>query len=277
MGHADRAGGRMAMLRIGACAVLLAIPGAGVAQRLPAAKAGRRPASLPGVAAPRAAAFLINGYTGCCIPKSVRKFLAEQPQVVVREGNWNDLERKRDPGGFDPREVNTSDEHFIRQMQEAIAQIPETTPIIIIGHSFGGDAVLQVAKRVRPRRIAFLGVLDPVGRGGLRENVTWPVPSNVDYFFNRWQQNPPFPSDIVTGRESMNVLPFDALQSGRIKGSSQAHQSDEGKQNTEKTSKCKTKYRDPAKLVPQLLSHSELPNDGCIQHKIVALLQTRVL
>jgi len=225
----------------------------------------------------RAVAFLINGYTGCCIPKSVQTFLKAQPGVVINEGNWNDLERKRNPGGFDPREVTTSDEYFIRQMQDTIARIPESTSIILIGHSFGGDAVLQVAKRVRPRRIAFLGVLDPVGRGGLRENVTWPVPANVDYFFNRWEQNPPFPADIVTGREKMNVLPFDALQSGKIKGTSQARESDEGKQNTEKTAACKTKYRDPAKLVPQLLAHSEVPNDGCIQHKIVGILQTGVL
>lgn len=232
----------------------------------------------PGAGAPpRAVAFLINGYTGCCIPKRVRKFLDEQPRVVVHEGNWNDLERKRDPGGFNPREVTTSDEYFIRQMQDAIAKISEITPIIIIGHSFGGDAVLQVAKRVRPRRIAFLGVLDPVGRGGLRENVTWPVPSNVDYFFNRWQQNPPFPSDIIGGNEQMNVVPFDSLQSGKIKGNSQARKSNEAKQNTEKTAECKTKYRDPTKLLPQLLSHSELPNDGCIQHKIVGIVKTWVL
>jgi len=254
---------------------LIAVPWASEAQQSPRRLAvppvvSRAPSATP----PRAVAFLINGYTGCCIPKKVKQFLSEQPGVVVREGNWNDLERKRDPGGFNPREVNTSDEYFIRQMQDAIAKIPETTPIIVIGHSFGGDAVMQVVKRVRPRRIAFLAVLDPVGRGGLRENVTWPVPSNVDYFFNRCQQNPPFPGG---GHDEMNVVPFDALQSGKIKGSSQANQSNEAHQNTEKTAQCKTKYRDPAHLIPQLLAHSELPNDGCIQQKIVRILQAGVL
>lgn len=191
-------------------------------------------------------------------------------------GNWNDLERKRNPGGFNPREVNTSDEYFIRQMQEAIAKVPDPVPIVIIGHSYGGDAVMQVAKRVKPRRIAFLGILDPVGRGGLRENVTWPVPSNVDYFFNRWQQNPPFPADIVEGKEQMNVVPFDSLQSGNNKGQSGARENNEAKQNTEKNSKCETKYRDPLNIVPQLLSHSELPNDGCIQAKMLQILKAKV-
>lgn len=264
-----------ASVLIGACAAVLAVPCAGVAQRAPVPRVVHP--ERPAITAPRAVAFLINGYTGCCIPKRVRDFLKEHPGVVVYEGNWNDLERRRNPGGFNPREVNTSDEYFIGQMQTAIAQVPEATPIIIIGHSFGGDAVLQVVKRVRPRRIAFLAVLDPVGRGGLRQNLTWPVPANVDYFFNRWQQNPPFPADAVTGNESANVVPFDALTSGKIKGNSQAGRSEERKQNTEKTAACRTKYRDPAKVVPQLLSHSELPNDGCIQAQIIDFLRTQVL
>ena len=278
MSRAHRVGSRIGLLQIAGCAVLLGFPAGSRAQRLPEAKTARPAVPVRNLTPPRAVAFLINGYTGCCIPKAVKKFLDEQPGVIVNVGNWNDLERKRDSGDFDPREVvNTSDEYFVQQMRDAIAKIPATTLIILIGHSFGGDAVLQVAKRVRPRRIAFLGVLDPVGRGGLRENVTWPVPSNVDYFFNRWQQNPPFPADILQGREKMNVLPLDALQSGKIKGTSQARETDEGKQNTEKTGKCKTKYRDPTKLVPQLLAHSEVPNDGCIQHKIISVLQTKVL
>ena len=278
MSRGHLAVGRLGVLLVGCLTAVLAFPARSGAQRLPQAQTARPAVPARNLTPPRAVAFLINGYTGCCIPKGVKKFLEEPQGVVVNVGNLNDLERKRDSGDFDPREVvNTSDEYFVQQMRDAIAKIPETTLIILIGHSFGGDAVLQVAKRVRPRRIAFLGVLDPVGRGGLRENVTWPVPSNVDYFFNRWQQNPPFPADILKGREKMNVLPLDALQSGKIKGTSQARDTDEGKQNTEKTGKCKTKYRDPTKLVPQLLAHSEVPNDGCIQHKIISILQTKVL
>ncbi len=231
-----------------------------------------------GTQKPIAVAFLVNGFSGCCIPKTVKTFLKEKGATIY-EANWNDLNKKKDPGHFyKPDQIAYNvDEYFIKQMQDAVKAIPETTPLIIIGHSFGGDSVLQVAKRIKPHRIAFLAVLDPVGRGGLRENVTQPVPSNVDYFFNRWQQNPPLPLDIRVKdkhREKSNIMPIDSLQSGEIK--SQAGKSSQEKQNTEKTSKCQTKYRDPLKAIPQLLTHSELPNDSCIQHKIIGILQERI-
>lgn len=234
-------------------------------------------ADLPMTAKPKAVAFLVNGFTGCCIPKRVKKFLEEQEGVKVYEANWNDLERKRDPGHFtevDQANYNT-DEYFIKQMQDEIAKYPEPTPIILIGHSFGGDSVLQVVKRINGRRIAFLGVLDPVGRGGLRENVTEPVPSSVAYFFNRWQQNPPIPPDPISGMEHVNILPVDSLQSGKL--SSHAGENNQKKQNTEKTKKCKTKYRDPFNTIPQLLTHSEVPNDSCVQQKVIKVLEEKIL
>ncbi len=225
---------------------------------------------------PRAVAYLVNGFTGCCIPAKVEGWLVKQG-VEVHASNWNEIHRQGNPGDINPfdakllswkiRPSPETDEVFIRQMQEAIKQIPESTPLILIGHSFGGDSLLQVAKRIQGRRIAFLGVLDGVGRGGLRKNITSPVPSNVDYFFNRWQQNPPLLGD--------HPIPFDRLLSGEIK--SNARQSNQGKQNSEKTWECKTKYRDPLKAVPQLLQHGEVPKDSCIQHKIIEILQAEIL
>jgi hypothetical protein len=267
---ADRFGGHFAL---GVAFCLINLPSAyaagATAQKMP---------TVTKMPQPVAVAFVVNGFSGCCIPKNVKKFL-EEKGVKVKEANWNDLDQKRDPGSLIKVDqvTNNVDEYFIKQMQEAVKGIPETTPLIIIGHSFGGDAVLQVAKRIKPRRIAFLAVLDPVGRGGLRQNVTEPVPSNVDYFFNRWQQNPPLPLDVRVKnqhREKSNIMPIDSLQSGEVK--SQAGKSSQEKQNTEKTSKCETKYRDPLKAIPQLLTHSELPNDSCIQHKIIGILQERL-
>ncbi|HEV8718923.1 MAG TPA: alpha/beta hydrolase [Candidatus Binatia bacterium] len=267
------------------CVIILPSAYAAAADNaLPADPKGsiNKPAKVTSQKKEQPIAFLVNGFSGCCIPKKVKQFL-EEKGARIYEANWNDLDRKRDPGSFSKPDQITynTDEYFIKQMQDIVKDIPETTPLIIIGHSFGGDSVLQVAKRIRPRRIAFLAVLDPVGRGALRENVTRPVTPNVDYFFNRWQQNPPLPADVInrnlrTGKkpEKANVVPIDSLQSGEI--TSQAAKSSQGKQNTEKTSKCKTKYRDPFKLVPQLLSHSELPNDSCIQHKMIEILEARL-
>lgn len=226
----------------------------------------------------RAFVFLVNGFTGCCVPgKKFQKFLREKG-AYVHISNWNEIDRKGNPGvpAADPDDFAwkvtpspPTDETFIKQMQEVIKRIDArnpSMPIVLIGHSYGGDAVLQVSKRINGRKIAFLGVLDGVGKGGLRKNITQPVPDNVEYFFNRWQQNPPFAGD--------HFIPFDRLLSGKIE--SHAGESNQKKQNTEKTGKCKRKYRDPVKAIPQLLSHGEVPKDKCIQKKMKKALAQRV-
>jgi len=82
-----------------------------------AAAAPKTPAKPPG---PVAVAYLVDGYTGCCIPGAVKTYL-ESKGVPVYVANWNDLERKRNPGSFNPGEVfNSTDEYFIKQMQDAI-------------------------------------------------------------------------------------------------------------------------------------------------------------
>lgn len=71
------------------------------------------------------------------------------------------------------------------------------------------------------------------------------------------------------------MLPFDSNLSGQLPSS--ARENNQGKQNTEKSAKCKTKYRDPLKALPQLLEHSEVPKDRCIQAKIITILREKVL
>ena len=51
--------------------------------------------AAPHAEKPKPVAFLVNGFTGCCIPKKVKKFLEERGARVY-VANWNDLERKRD-------------------------------------------------------------------------------------------------------------------------------------------------------------------------------------
>jgi len=236
------------------------------------------PKPVDRISQPTAVAYLVNGFTGCCISPKVWDFLRGKG-ARVHESNWNEIDRKGNPGDINPFDASLlswkvrpdppNDETFIKQMLEAIGKIPPTTPLILIGHSFGGDAILQVATRLNKntgRRIAFLGVLDAVGKGGLRKNVTSPVPPNVEYFFNRWQANQPFQGD--------HFIPFDRSLNGDIK--THARDNSQGKQNTEKTAKCDTKYRDPIKAIPQLLQHGEVPKDSCIQQKIIELLAARI-
>jgi hypothetical protein len=72
--------------------------------------------------------------------------------------------------------------------------IPAIKPgrkILMIGHSFGSDTLLKVAQLIMPRKIAFLGVLDTIEKFGKR--TTKVVPSNVEYFYNRWTKYPSLP------------------------------------------------------------------------------------
>jgi pimeloyl-ACP methyl ester carboxylesterase len=81
-------------------------------------------------------------------------------------------------------------------------QLDRNRPLILIGHSFGGDSILKLLPRIN-RRIQFVAVIDPVTTGGFRSPLTRSlnVGGNVDYFFNRWQENVPFPNDFKTNGE----------------------------------------------------------------------------
>lgn len=100
-----------------------------------------------------------------------------------------------------------NDAEFLRDGANYINnKVPLNRPLVLIGHSFGGDSLLKLSSRIN-RNIAFLGVIDSTTILGMRTRR--PVPSNVHYFFNRWQENPL----RVTG----NIVPFDnRITDGRL-------------------------------------------------------------
>ncbi|MGH7207006.1 MAG: alpha/beta hydrolase [Nitrospiraceae bacterium] len=272
----DRPAKSQTMLYVLACLLLL--------PSLPSSADQALDTAIDNVGNYTAVVFLVNGFTGCCVPgEKFQQFLRDKG-AYVHISNWNEIDQKGHPGV--PLKDGTwkvtpsppNDETFNKQMREVIDKIDKkdpAKPIVLIGHSFGGDAVLQVAKRIEGRKIAFLAVLDGVGKGGLRKNITKPVPDNVDYFFNRWQQNPGIVGS--TGADPMpeiHWIPLDRLLSGKIK--SHAGESNQKKQNAEKTKKCKTKYRDPLKAIPNLLTHGGVPTDSCIQKKMKKILAAKV-
>jgi hypothetical protein len=107
-----------------------------------------------------------------------------------------------------PGNISTDlDPKFIIEAAQVLNKLPESTPIILVGHSYGGDSILQVLPFIK-RRVQLVVTIDPVGTGGFRKNVTsLRVPSNVDYFMNRWQEN---------GLEGRNIVPFDSRANGSI-------------------------------------------------------------
>jgi hypothetical protein len=174
--------------------------------------------SSPGGSLPQAEAYLINGFFGCCTPNKVYQVLTapkgqdtgifktpERPNgfkglgIPTAVGNWDDLYSEK--VGLTVR----TDNKFRSQMRTRLRQGNPNVPLILIGHSFGADSLLQVAQceagndsacppnhislgRVEGRKVLFLGVIDGVEFGGKRTRRT--VPNNVDYLFNRWTDEP---------------------------------------------------------------------------------------
>lgn len=107
---------------------------------------------------------------------------------------------------LDPNVINSvmtavrkgSDEAFVNEASAYINSLPADTPIILIGHSFGADSVLEVLNKIN-REVSFVATLDPVGTGGLRRLIKdRKFTQNIGYFFNRWQQDAMFPFDYTS-------------------------------------------------------------------------------
>ena len=100
-----------------------------------------------------------------------------------------------------------ADALFITEAAQEINSQPASRPIVLIGHSYGGDSILKVLPFIT-RRVELVVVIDPVGTAGFRRIATnRVVPPNVDYFMNRWQEN---------GLNDENIVPFDSRISGEI-------------------------------------------------------------
>jgi len=163
---------------------------------------------------PRPYVVLVNGYQDCCVWDTRNRGV--YMGTVVRELQKHGAEFRLVPwdtfrDGAGQRSSTSNDAAFLQEAADFINnQLDPNRPLILIGHSFGGDSLLSLAPRIN-RQIQFLGVIDPTAAGGLREPVTRRrVPSNVDYFFNRWEQN---------ALALANVVPFDSrLVSGSISG-----------------------------------------------------------
>lgn len=166
-----------------------------------------------GASLPVAEAYLINGYTGCCVPSQV-EYVLRAPKgadtgdygfhfkglgIKTIIGNWDNLSPNR--SGL----TVASDQEFRRQMRKKLREGDPNVPVILIGHSFGADSLLKVAQceagnndacpsnliisgPVKGRKILFLGIIDGVEFGGKRTRRT--VPNNVTYLFNRWTDEP---------------------------------------------------------------------------------------
>ncbi len=145
----------------------------------------------------------VNGWDNCC---------AWDMEIVKASLPANTEIRKVPYSHFQDggkSSLGSDDSRFITEGLSFINRLDPNRPLILIGHSYGGDSVLKLASHALRREILLLAVIDPVAGGGFRKPVTnYTVPSNVYYFYNRWEEN---------GEAAHNMVPFDSrLFSGRI-------------------------------------------------------------
>lgn len=159
--------------------------------------------------------FLVNGFGGCapCINRNLAQKLKLEP-ISVYDLDWNDIHLRRQSVY-----INFHATNFINDMvYKVIPVIPPERKIFLIGHSFGGDALLKIARQIMPRPITFLGILDGVKKFGQRTTIS--VPPNVQYFYNRWTKYPSLlgkmPELKIPGTNKRIGVAINAIQSGAI-------------------------------------------------------------
>lgn len=153
--------------------------------------------------------FFVNGYGGGTLPVRVYDHVislinsGRAENIEVFQTNWNSPDptsQSGNPGPFTPDPF--SDDLFVFALTtQLLVRYDDADTIMLIGHSYGGDSLLKVVNNLNGlRQIDLLATLDPVSRGGVRQTLQNPS-SNVDYFFNRWQEIVPFPIDFpMSGR-----------------------------------------------------------------------------
>jgi hypothetical protein len=211
---------------------------------------------------------LVNGYQDCCIwdprNRGVSEILLRKLQNLGADLRLVPWDTFRD--GSRQRSSTSNDSAFLREGADFINnQLDKNRPLILIGHSFGGDSVLKLLPRIN-RRIQFVAVIDPVRTGGFRAPLkALTVPNTVDYFFNRWQNNEPFPNDFpLNGSIPCNAKTCD-------QDSQFAHTDETGNPIREKCGfleTCRTKQ--------VRTGHQSLPTDDYIQKLIGDKIQKQL-
>lgn len=162
----------------------------------------------------------VNGWQNCCVwgwSNNARKNITTMSIVKdslpanteIRFVPYSSFQSQGKSGDTD------SDSAFLNEGADFINNhLNLERPLILIGHSYGGDSVLKLLPKItKRRRIQFVGVIDPVAGGGLRAPVLLDeIPSNVDYFFNRWQMNAWNPDFKSISGIVRNLVPFDARE-----------------------------------------------------------------
>lgn len=158
----------------------------------------------------------VNGQGNCCSwgMNNLQNRLENELNAEIRSVPYSNFREGGQSGGGNQFDWSSVDTQFLRDGESFINnQLDRNRPLILIGHSYGGDSIFSLLPRIN-RRIQFVAVIDPVAAGGLRATLSqFTGPDTVDYFFNRWQENEPFPIDFGSnGTISCNARRCDQSQ-----------------------------------------------------------------
>jgi len=142
-------------------------------------------------------ALFVDGYGDCCASKMSKvKDAFREMGIAVHDSPWNSLSLVSGNTSDDQasQTPTLSTGKFISQMNRYFSSLPAGTEVYLIGHSFGADSILRFLEQYRSTEVKIMlaAVLDPVTFGGMR-TTQYGVGDNVEYFFNRWQTNAPWP------------------------------------------------------------------------------------
>jgi hypothetical protein len=184
--------------------------------RFPAPAANQRCREIrPSTESPPPVAILINGFTNKNLGQAtdVLATLQQMNAVTGPSGTtfvaWNNLYSDNDgtAGNHPPNPI--SDDQMLLQLGAYMVTVPADQPVIMMGHSFGADTMLNYLTHYSGLHGVDVAVsLDPVQALGRRSEGNQ-VHNDVRYFYNRWQENPSpgFIKPDVAAIQALTVLP----------------------------------------------------------------------
>lgn len=200
--------------------------------------------------------FQVNMDPQSYVQKAMQQNMTEQPGGMLSKlsGGGSSAAMIEDQGVIDKvmgMVRKGSDKQFVDEVSAFVNGLDANTPVILIGHSFGADSVMEVLPKIN-HKILFVGALDPVGGGGLRRlNRSRKVSDRVSYFYNRWQNS--------------KLFPFDFMTNGEFGDCRASVKCDQKKQRVARS-------KSGQELGPAL-GHVELPYDDFIQEEILGIVR----
>ncbi|WP_141732405.1 hypothetical protein [Oligoflexus tunisiensis] len=231
-------------------------------------------------ARPRPVIVFVNGWQDCC----AWNFSTIGNEVAETASNLNMIFRRTSWDSFESESLETGigtlsgTSIFVNQGIQFFNSLPYGTDVYLIGHSWGGDSLLDLVSTYNDPRIniRLLAVIDPVSSAGMRASLSkHTVGNHVEYFHNIWQLNAPFPDDFdEDGTISCNAYSSCDQRENNFRRNA------DGTNLTENCTwaefGCQGRVENPLEAKPgwklQRTTHQDLLDDDYVAHHIATII-----